>query len=106
MLHIPPGSSVCLAAVPAPYIARPRNVEKGWEKEEGREVLEIYTSFRPETTTYITADKLEQVHTTALVTHHLQLYWEVLFRHCSPLRVKLGPKLLFILLDPKNHSIK
>ena len=31
------------------------------EVEEGREVLEIYTSFRSDTPTYITVDKLEQV---------------------------------------------
>ena len=35
-------------------------VEEG-EVVEEKEVLEIYTSFWPETTTYITADKLEQV---------------------------------------------
>ena len=62
---------MCFDAIPALYKAkaRPREVEKEVlrEVEEGevvevREVLEIYTSFRPETTTYITADELEQVH--------------------------------------------
>ena len=63
MCELSPGSSICLAAVPALYRAkaRSRQVEGGKEVEEGREVLEIYTSFRPETTTYITADKLDQV---------------------------------------------
>ena len=29
--------------------------------EEGREMLEIYNSFRPDTSTFITVDQLEQV---------------------------------------------
>ena len=43
--------------------ARRREVNEVEEGEvvEEKEVLEIYTSFWPETTTYITADKLEQV---------------------------------------------
>ena len=62
MFELLPGSSICLNAVPTLYRARarPREVEKVGV-EEGREVLELYTSFRPETTTYITADKLDQV---------------------------------------------
>ena len=62
MFEFPPDSSICLAAVPALYRAKAtvRQVERTG-MEEGREVLEIYTSFRPETTTFITADKLVQV---------------------------------------------
>ena len=62
---------LCFHAVPALYKAkaRPREVVK--EVKEGvvfveKEVLEIYSSFRPETTTCITANKLEQVHKTEL----------------------------------------
>jgi hypothetical protein len=48
--------------------ARRREVNEVEEGEvvEEKEVLEIYTSFWPETTTYITADKLEQVLQTAV----------------------------------------
>ena len=60
-----------MAAVPAMYRAKARRkevngVEEG-EVVEEKELLEIYTSFRPETTTYITAEKLEQVLETAVV---------------------------------------
>ena len=73
----PPGSSLCFAAVPAMYRAKARlrevdEVEEG-EVVEEQEVLEIYTSFRPETTTYITADRLEQVCQTAVINFTFSL---------------------------------
>ena len=60
--ELPPGSSIGLSAVPAQYRAKAMVRQVGRTGiEEGREVLEIYTSFRPETTTFITAVKLDQV---------------------------------------------
>ena len=52
-----PGICLGLTAVPAMFKARARQRLV----EEGREMLEIYNSFRPDTSTFITVDQLEQV---------------------------------------------